>query len=144
MPVTMTSHPKLLFVDWQVDVEEATARGGSHAGSKCGRSMAAGRRELNREENESPYFAFPALVGAPAYGLRPPGGSQAQRHLTEDDLPLEQFRTEEDRQLAERLAEASARSATEAARSGQSAGQRNTSGLSLSGVVRRLTGRDSS
>lgn len=57
-----------------------------------------------RVPSQSPQFAFPTLVGEPAYGRPRPGDDREDRRVSVDDLPLEQFRTDEDRRLAEHLA----------------------------------------
>ena len=47
-----------------------------------------------------PYFAFPKLYGAPAYGKVPRAVAEFERPLDPDDLPLTVVQTDEERALA--------------------------------------------
>jgi hypothetical protein len=52
-----------------------------------------------------PHVAMPRLMGQPAYARPPrPLAVETPRPIDADDLPIEAFRSEEDHQLAERLA----------------------------------------
>jgi hypothetical protein len=54
-----------------------------------------------------PHVAMPRLMGQPAYARPPrPLAVESPRPIDADDLPIEAFRSEEDHELAERLAHA--------------------------------------
>lgn len=56
--------------------------------------------------SEEQHVALPKLVGAPAYARPPRVVETEDRPPTPDDLPLEVFQTEEERELAAALAAA--------------------------------------
>jgi hypothetical protein len=57
--------------------------------------------------SNGPHVAMPRLIGQPAYARPPrPLAVETPRPIDADDLPIEAFRSDEDHQLAERLAHA--------------------------------------
>jgi len=84
-----------------------------------------------------PHMAMPRLMGQPAYARPPrPLAVETPRPMDPDDLPIEAFRSEEDRELAARLA----RGASEPA-SGHDASLRPSSVGGLRAIAGRLLGR---
>ncbi len=61
--------------------------------------------EMAQPAASVPHMAMPKLMGQPAYARPPrPLAIATPRPLDPDDLPIEAFRSEEDQQLAARLA----------------------------------------
>ena len=61
--------------------------------------------EMSQPAASVPHMAMPKLMGQPAYARPPrPLAVETPRPLDPDDLPIEAFRSEEDQQLAARLA----------------------------------------
>lgn len=93
--------------------------------------------EMSQPAASVPHMAMPRLIGQPAYARPPrPLATESPRPLDPDDLPIEAFRSEEDHQLAARLA----RRATDHD-SGQGATLRPSSVGGLRGIAGRLLGR---
>ena len=93
--------------------------------------------EMSQPAASVPHMAMPKLIGQPAYARPPrPLAVETPRPLDPDDLPIEAFRSEEDQELAARLARRSAD--FDAA---QVATLRPSSVGGLRGIAGRLLGR---
>ena len=53
--------------------------------------------------NEEHHVALPKLYGAPAYARRPPLSSPRPKPFDPDDLPIETYQTDEERELLKEL-----------------------------------------
>jgi hypothetical protein len=85
------------------------------------------------------HIALPKLYGAPAYA-RPPRIVATERPFDPDELPLEAFRTEDEREFAEMLpARAYAPGGVDLGRNGHGNGLRPRS-FSLRAITGRLRG----
>ena len=93
--------------------------------------------EMSQPAASVPHMAMPKLTGQPAYARPPrPLAVETPRPLDPDDLPIEAFRSEEDQELATRLARRGAE--LDAA---QGATLRPSSVGGLRGIAGRLLGR---
>jgi len=84
-----------------------------------------------------PHMAMPRLMGQPAYARPPrPLAVETPRPMDPDDLPIEAFRSEEDQELAARIARGGA-----VHDNGQAVALRPSSVGGLRGIAGRLLGR---
>jgi len=94
--------------------------------------------EMSQPAAAVPHMAMPRLMGQPAYARPPrPVAVETPRPLDPDDLPIEAFRSEEDQQLAARLA----RGANGHDDGAAAATIRPSSTGGLRGIAGRLLGR---
>ncbi len=92
--------------------------------------------EMAQPAASVPHMAMPRLMGQPAYARPPrPLAIKTPRPLDPDDLPIEAFRSEEDQQVAARLADGANHD------DGHGAALKPSSVGGLRGIAGRLLGR---
>jgi hypothetical protein len=89
--------------------------------------------------DEQQHIALPKLVGAPAYARPPSVAPAVPRPFDPDELPIEAYQTDEDREIAAKMP-AGGYSANSASGRGDDRGRLSARPFSLRAIAGRLLG----